>query len=169
MSIPNKPIKRNPALVEFSKDHHFGLLLVWKIRQGQRADIPSVRISNYITHFYEEDLVHHFADEEKHLFIHLPESDPWRKRAEKEHAEVRSLVSSIKQNPENVRWHPMFANLLEAHIRFEERELFNQLQSCMSEEQLLKLLQEVPARPHLNDDDWKDHFWERKKDSKVKG
>ena len=28
------PIKRHDALKHFSRDHHFGLLLVWKIREG---------------------------------------------------------------------------------------------------------------------------------------
>lgn len=170
MSGSHKPIKRNPALVEFSKDHHFGLLLVWKIRQGQRNEIPPVRISNYILYFYEQDLVHHFADEEKHLFIHLAEKDPLRLRAEREHAQVRSLVSSIRQNPENEGWHTEFTQLLEGHIRFEERELFNQLQATMSEEELLTLLKEVPARPHLDDEDWNDQFWKRQaKDKKYAG
>lgn len=34
-----KPIKRNAAIVEFSKDHHFALLLVWKIREGLKKSI----------------------------------------------------------------------------------------------------------------------------------
>ena len=156
-----KPIKRNPALVEFSKDHHFGLLLVWKIRQGRRNNIPAVRISQYVIHFYEEDLAQHFADEEKYLFSSLRESDPWRLRAENDHAEIRSLVESIRQSPYDGFWLQEFSDLLEGHIRFEERELFNQLQASMSEEQLLKILKEVPARPHLNDEDWEDHFWVR--------
>ncbi len=167
MSEKVKPIKRNPALVEFSKDHHFGLLLVWKIRQGQRKEIPPVRIANYISFFFHEDLIHHFADEEKYLFIKLPLTDIQRKRAEGEHAEIRSLVAGIKQNPFDRGLLTEFADLLEGHIRFEERELFNRLQAVMSEEELLKLLNEVPARPHPGDDAWEDNFWERE-EKKVK-
>ena len=170
MSEKNKPIKRNPALVEFSKDHHFGLLLVWKIRQGQRTGIPPVRIANYVSVFYEEDLAQHFADEEKYLFSKLPAENPQRRRAEKEHAEVRALISSIREDPFGHHWLKEFANLLEAHIRFEERELFNQLQASMSQEELLQLLKEVPARPHMDEDAWKDKFWERKgeKEKRIK-
>ncbi|WP_017730909.1 hemerythrin domain-containing protein [Nafulsella turpanensis] len=162
MSKKTKPIKRSPALVEFSKDHHFGLLLVWKIRQGQRAGIPPVRIAQYVTYFYEQDLQHHFADEEKFLFPTLHEHNSLRQRAEREHAEIRGLVSSIRHFPFDPEWLKSFAELLEAHIRFEERELFNQLQTLMSEAELLKLLKEVPARPHLEDEKWRDRFWERK-------
>lgn len=161
MSEKPKPIKRNPALVEFSKDHHFGLLLVWKIRQGQQKGIPAVRIGKYVNFFYQKDLMYHFADEETYLFTKLPENDLQRLRAEKEHAEVRALVSSIKHEPEAGHWLTELANLLEAHIRFEERELFNRLQNTMSEKELLKLLNGVPARPHLRDDEWEDQFWLR--------
>ena len=157
-----KPIKRKPALVEFSKDHHFGLLLVWKIRQGQRTGIPPVRIAQYITYFYEEDLSQHFADEEEFLFPTLPSSHAQRLRAEREHAQIRSLMSSIRQFPSDPEWLMAFADLLEAHIRFEERELFNHLQACITKEELLQLLQNVPPRAHPEDEDWVDRFWERK-------
>ena len=157
-----KPIKRSPALVAFSKDHHFGLLLVWKIRQGQRTGIPPVRIAQYITYFYEEDLAQHFADEEEFLFPTLPPDHPQRLRAEREHAQVRSLMSSIRQFPSDPEWLAAFADLLEAHIRFEERELFNQLQVYLNDEELIQLLQDVPPRAHPDDEDWLDRFWERK-------
>jgi hemerythrin superfamily protein len=162
MSNQTKPIKRNPALVEFSKDHHFGLLLVWKIRQGLRSGIAPVRISRYVSCSYVADLAQHFADEETYLFPNLSQTDPQRIRAEREHEALRSLVAVIKQNPNDENKLQEYANLLDAHIRFEERELFNRLQAYMQEEQLLKLLQDVPARPHLNDDDWEDRFWARK-------
>ena len=47
------PIKRHQAIVSFSKDHHFGLLLVWKIRQGLKKSIDPVRISNYVLFFFK--------------------------------------------------------------------------------------------------------------------
>lgn len=45
------PIKRHQAIVSFSKDHHFGLLLIWKIRQGLNKAVNPERISNYVTFF----------------------------------------------------------------------------------------------------------------------
>lgn len=162
MKEKTKPIKRSPALVEFSKDHHFGLLLVWKIRQGQRKGIPAVRIAQYITYFYEEDLAQHFADEEEFLFPTLSPDHPQRLRAEREHAQIRSLMSSIRQYPSDPEWSGAFADLLEGHIRFEERELFNHLQAYLREEELLQLLKDVPERTHPDDEDWIDRFWEQK-------
>ena len=60
-----KPIKRDPAIVTFSKDHHFALLLVWKIRQGLKNEIETSRIINYATHFFDNDLIFHFEEEER--------------------------------------------------------------------------------------------------------
>jgi hypothetical protein len=52
--IKPRPIKRSPALVQLSRDHHFALLLIWKILQGFRFE-PH-RIGNYITFFFENYL-----------------------------------------------------------------------------------------------------------------
>ena len=62
------PLKRHPAIVSFSKDHHFGLLLVWKIRQGLAKAVDAERISKYVLYFFREDLEKHFQEEERLLF-----------------------------------------------------------------------------------------------------
>ena len=62
------PIKRHQALVSFSKEHHFGLLLVWKIRQGLANAVSAERISRYVLFFFNEDLKFHFREEEELLF-----------------------------------------------------------------------------------------------------
>src|SRR5689334_13185882 len=54
------PIKRSNAFVQFSKDHHFGLLLVWKIRQDLTKEINATEISKYVYDFFMDDLQQHF-------------------------------------------------------------------------------------------------------------
>ena len=51
-------MKRNPNIVPLSKDHHFGLLHVWKIRQGLKKDIAPARIARYVVFHLEE---HHLV------------------------------------------------------------------------------------------------------------
>lgn len=63
------PIKRHQAIISFSKDHHFGLLLVWKIRQVLEKAVNAERISKYVVYFFKEDLEKHFKDEELLLFV----------------------------------------------------------------------------------------------------
>ncbi len=156
------PLKRHPAIVSFSKDHHFGLLLVWKIRQGLAKEVDAERISNYILFFFTEDLEKHFKDEEQLLFCKLPVNDTLRKQAEKEHQSIYNLINAIQKNKNDTDLIRRLADDLERHIRFEERELFNHLQNIIPPD----VLEEIAAGTSNNDkatnEKWKDVFWEEK-------
>jgi hypothetical protein len=163
MSQPVKPIKRSPALVAFSKDHHFGLLLVWKIRQGLRTGISPVRITNYVLFFYKEHLVLHFEDEEKFLFSPFSADDQLVKQALDDHAHLHNLVRLLEAKFDDLALLEQLAGDLERHIRFEERELFNHFQATLDEDRLSELVKTMPDRPAIKDEDWEDRFWEYKK------
>lgn len=139
----HKPIKRSKAFVQFSREHHFGLLQVWQIRHDFGIDVPVELISRYVLDFFEKDLRGHFKKEEDYLFSKLPVGDPLREQAENEHRQLYRLVDSISQNRSDKELLLHFADLLGAHIRFEERVLFNHLQEIMPEEELEKLLGEM--------------------------
>ena len=150
------PIKRHPALVSFSKEHHFGLLLIWKIRQGLSHGIAAERISRYVIYFFNTDLRAHFQDEETILFPTLASDDMLRLRAEAEHKDIYEMVVDISKNMSDEILIRKFADILERHIRFEERTLFNHLQTHISTDQL----QEVAKRPATDPDpEWADSFW----------
>jgi Hemerythrin HHE cation binding domain len=156
------PIKRSQALVSFSRDHHFGLLLVWKIRQGLAKAVHHERISDYIVFFFKEDLEKHFKEEEELLFCRLPVEDVLRKKAEHDHQAIYNLVAAIGNKKDDANLLDQFANALEKHIRFEERELFNHLQNHIPE----NILEEIGGRISNNsksiDESWNDTFWEEK-------
>src|ERR1700693_5601443 len=114
-----KPIKRNAAIVEFSKDHHFALLLVWKIREGLRKLVEPERINRYIVHFFDTDLNYHFKDEEEILFNKLSTNNPLRIQAETEHKNVRQMIDELRNNFGDRNLLKNFADTLEKHIRFE--------------------------------------------------
>lgn len=157
------PIKRHPALVQLSRDHHFGLLLVWKIRRGLKKSIAKERISNYILFFYNEDLKEHFKEEERDLFSRLPETDPLYIQAYSEHEQLNMLVNEIKTNPGNEKLVTEFADTLEKHIRFEERSLFNYLQEKFTEDELATLVKDNGHQKENIDLRWNDQFWIYKK------
>jgi hemerythrin-like domain-containing protein len=198
MSSP-APIKRHEALVSFSREHHFGLLLVWKIRQGLSNAVSPDRIGRYIIYFFTADLRSHFSDEETFLFTRLTVTDPLRLQAEEEHRNIYNLVEGVAANiskgnavsfadiavnipktiaensskeiagniaeatAENISDESLlrsFADTLEKHIRFEERILFNHLQSHMSPADLEEIVQRMPVSrdPDL-DTAWTDLFW----------
>jgi hemerythrin-like domain-containing protein len=157
----NKPIKRNTAIAEFSKDHHFGLLLVWKIREGLKKSIELNRISRYILYFFQDSLIPHFKEEEEILFCLIPSDNALRMRAESEHSMFYKMVEELRNNPEDKQLIQNFADLLEKHIRFEERELFNFLQENISESGLQAVAAKLKAREQKEGSAWTDTFWER--------
>ena len=159
MIKPN-PIKRSPALVHFSKDHHFALLLIWKIRQGLRFAIQPERVNDYIIFFFENYLEEHFKEEEELLFVHLDKNSESAKRAVKDHKVLRETAEKIKSDPKNKSLTTDFTDQLEKHIRFEERELFIELQNTLSESELNNIAEKMETlHPDKKEDNWKDIFW----------
>ena len=153
------PIKRHKAIASFSKDHHFGLLLVWKIRQGLDKAVNAERISNYVCYFFKEDLEKHFKNEEQLLFQKLPMDDVLRKQAEEDHKTIYKLVNSLDENKHDSDLLRQFANELEKHIRFEERELFNHLQTKITPEDLEIIGKRFSNNGKAIDEKWEDVFW----------
>ena len=155
----HKPIKRHQAIVSFSKDHHFGLLLVWKIRQGLKNAISTERISTYALFFFKEDLQKHFKEEEEMLFCKLPAEDDLRKQAETDHHAIYQLITAISENNNDENQLNQLADKLEKHIRFEERELFNHLQENIEAEELTEIEKRLSNDSNSIDEKWPDHFW----------
>lgn len=153
------PIKRHPAMVSFSKDHHFGLLLVWKIRQGLKKSIEAGRIGKYVLYFFSEDLLKHFWDEEKLLFSRLRADDLLRIQAEEDHAVIYQLIKDIRNQTEDTGLLTQLADRLEKHIRFEERELFNHLQSVIGADELALIEKRIGNDSKEIDEKWDDIFW----------
>jgi hypothetical protein len=156
MSQP-KPIKRNPAIVEFSKDHHFALLLVWKIAEGKKKSVEPERMADYIVHAFEIEMNPHFLAEEEFLFSKLAADHPLRRKAEKDHKDIRQMIDEMKTNPGEELLNN-FSELLKQHFRFEERDLFNLLQEIIPENELREIGEKSGHREH-GDVLWKDKFW----------
>jgi hypothetical protein len=151
------PIKRNWQLVPFSREHHDGLLLVWKIMQGIRLGIDAKRIGAFCAWFWETDLHSHFKREEIALEIVLPKNHPLRTRVEDEHEEIELRLSEMKQTP-SVAGLEKLASLLRDHIRFEERTLFNYIQDVSSDEKL-ELVYSIINIENKVTTTWHDEFW----------
>jgi hemerythrin-like domain-containing protein len=154
-----KPIKRNPALVNLSKDHHFALLLIWKIKEGLKKPVQPERITQYVLHFFDTDLKQHFQNEENLLNKELDAKDEMRRRTEEEHKEIREMIERLRKKGDDTLLLEQFASALEAHIRFEERELFNMLQEKLGQVWLDKIERSIPVIQHEEESAWADTFW----------
>tara|TARA_R100000935_G_C2769258_1_gene136967 strand:- start:114 stop:590 length:477 start_codon:yes stop_codon:yes gene_type:complete len=150
------PIKRHESLKHLSRDHHHGLLLCWKIREGLKKGIDPVRIKAYTRFFYEGQLVPHFEFEEKEVFTLLDKNHPLIKQALKDHEVLSELFLSEETLDSVLR---DTEKQLEAHIRFEERVLFNEIQQNSTEEILAAVEKKENDLITPSPDDWEDKFW----------
>lgn len=154
----NTPIKRHASLKPLSHDHHHGLLLCWKIRTGYRKNVEINRIKLYADWFYKNHLLPHFEIEEKYVFPILGNEHELVKRALSEHRKLRRLFEDSEEASKTLG---MIEEKLEAHIRFEERFLFNEIQNTAPP----KVLEEMMAiHSGLNSgtrsvEEWEDEFW----------
>ncbi len=152
-------MKRHESIVTLSREHHFGLLFCWKIRQGIKKQVPAERIQPYVNYFWNSHLQKHFDEEETLLFILI--HDSFVEEAIAEHKHIRQLIEAVittKQLASNQL--SILADTLDNHIRFEERIVFPHIQKKLPEEKLAELgnrLQEL--HPMREKDDYSDEFW----------
>lgn len=149
-----QPIKRGHELIALSRRHHRALLLCWKIKQGLSANVELPRIYSYTNWFYKNQLLPEFELEEKYVFPILDNSDSNRKKAAEQHARLRKLFESQAGDKQTLM---EIQDLLNEHIRFEERVVFNQAQKKGSIAQLEKIKVLHPEGKF--DDNESDPFW----------
>jgi hemerythrin-like domain-containing protein len=155
-----KPLKRSEQLAPLSREHHDGLLFVWKLRQGLKNDTPIETLRNYCNWYWKNNIRAHFYQEEKILLPYLPSEDKLALRLLKEHNDIRDLLLAVDDDPDKLII-DLLASFVEGHIRFEERVLFPHLENLLTVQQLDSISTEI-ADKDICHSDWKDEFWTRK-------
>ncbi|MBZ0206457.1 MAG: hemerythrin domain-containing protein [Flavobacteriales bacterium] len=130
------PIDRLPELQGISREHHDGLLLCWKIRVGTAKGVAPSRIRRYCRQFLKVNLKPHFDLEENVLFPILGYDHPDVRRAMAEHRRLQRLING---RSDVVVALSLIEEELEAHIRFEERRLFDRIQKVATADQLAEV------------------------------
>lgn len=149
-----KSIKREPALQPLSREHHHGLLLCWKIREGLKRKVDPDRIKKYTDWFWENNLVPHFKEEEKAVFPVLGNEHNLVKKALSEHRRLKRL---FEEDVASLKTLGLIEEELDSHIRFEERVLFNKIQEVATRAQLEAIT--VHNEKEVTLDEWHDVFW----------
>lgn len=148
------PIKRHEAIQPLSREHHHSLLLCWKIRTGISKGVAFSRIKKYCDWFFKDQVSPHFKIEEKYLFPVLGEDHELIKKSLAEHRRLTRLFKDKKNIERSVS---LIEEELTAHVRFEERIVFQEIQKQATEVQL-KLIQEK----HIEEkfvENTEDEFW----------
>ena len=119
------PEKRDPSLVPLSHDHHHGLVRVFRIRQALRSATGLEREAEMTRDFFTRDLVPHFRAEEEVVVPILRETaavgaDALARLVD-DHRTLERFADELSRTTSPLG---NFADLLERHIRCEEREIF---------------------------------------------
>ncbi len=143
-------MKRHKALHGLSSEHHHGL--VWarrleKAAKEQNSESASKELVDGFLVFWESDLYHHFRKEEDLLFpVYFTCAEgPTDSVMEtlRQHVVIRGKIFQLQEAAKSelvsTELLKETSELLNAHVRFEERTLFEEIQENCSEVQLRKL------------------------------
>lgn len=146
-------LRRNRHLRPLSSDHHQALLVAFQLKKGLAGhsesagapkDLPG--LTSLARRF--QDSLHraHEKAEEELLGPHVPADD--LRRLQQEHAELNRLLEVARQGrPVDARQAlAAYADLLERHVRWEERELFPACEQSMSEDDLAEVGTDLEKR-----------------------
>lgn len=157
MQTQHQPLKRSAELAPLSREHHEGLLFVWKIKQGINFRIPPKRIGSYCEWTWDNIFKDHFRKEEVILSTLLPVDDVLFNTMMEDHQTIAQKMQEVIDDA-TYRSLERLAEIIYHHIRFEERYLFNHIEKKAPAEKLeqaAKLLSAAINPVTM----WTDEFW----------
>ena len=141
-------MKRHPALIPLSHDHHAELVQARRLRLASGSETDEARVASakqYVAAFFTETSSHFRVEEEQlfPLFVRHAGSSPLLERVLSEHDELRTLASALREEAATgdvvAETLLRLADLLEAHVRREERELFPLIEQTVPDAELRTL------------------------------
>ena len=128
-------MKRDPALVSLSHDHHHALVAASALTKASAATCAAALAG--LQAYWIDDGQAHFRAEEEILFpafaAHGDAHDPLLARALCDHVAIRQRIQAIDAHPtgELTDLHELGC-LIQGHVRFEERTLFPLIEAALS-------------------------------------
>jgi hypothetical protein len=135
-----KGLHRDASLVPLSHDHHDALMHAQRLRRAGAATLDG-RTQDAVTlflEFYDDALLAHIADEEELLLPRTAAADPpAAERIRAEHRELHGLVAALRAaGAKGTDPRPLLGEigeLIDDHVRFEERAYFMTVQARLDE------------------------------------
>lgn len=132
-------MKRTPELTPLSHDHHQALFVAVKLKRAEGPEAAAALID-----FHRTDGGRHFEIEEQILLPGWLAADPDADRGAAarvlgEHLELRAAVRRLEVAEPPVEELHRLGELLESHVRYEERELFPAIEAALDEDVLAEI------------------------------
>lgn len=144
---------RHPSLIPLSHDHHHGLALALRCRKQALGQIKPVGVQGLeemakeVRNFFSENLERHFQAEEEVLFPIIrscvPEGRQMLEDLIEEHKQIREQIVRLEEKAGLSKMLFDLGDLLERHIRREERELFPLFEKYAAPTEAEKIKEEV--------------------------
>ncbi len=153
-------MKRHPAIQPLSRQHHTALLAVLLLKKGLARQADPALMSQFLQQVWQQELQPHFDAEEQFL---LPLMQPRLPAVVCDilvhHAQLYGLYREIKTaaTASNLQ---SFVELLEKHVRLEERQFFPAAEACLDETALAWLAQQLPEEKDAGCFRFSTPFWE---------
>jgi hemerythrin-like domain-containing protein len=142
-------MKRHPALIPLSRDHHDGLVQAVRLRRAAAdGDAPCrLAAAREFGEFFRNEERAHLRDEEEELFpllLRHVQSQPAPLRETRlQHMQLegfaRKLEIAVAAGSVDRETLAAAGELLEAHIRLEERQLFPLIEKLVPDDELRRL------------------------------
>jgi hemerythrin-like domain-containing protein len=137
---------RNEALRQLSRDHHRALEVALKLRRAGDAEVAGAR-AHFLRFWREHGALHFRVEEDVLLPGVVPEvdpTDPAVSRVLTDHVEIRSRADALdSRDAPGVSELNELGELLNEHVRHEERVLFPMIEERLSAERLEALAQRI--------------------------
>jgi hypothetical protein len=127
-------MKRHPDLLQLSREHHGALKLARDARKAAESEDSDAvaALAQRVIAIFGTELDPHFRVEEQGILIALDHAGEHElaRRTRDEHQELRRRARALATPDADTLLR--FADLLAAHVRFEERRLFEAAQDMLS-------------------------------------
>ncbi|PZX65913.1 hemerythrin domain-containing protein [Hydrotalea sandarakina] len=156
------PIKRSEAMQPLSRQHHNALLFCLLLKKGIAKKADNSVMKDFCISFWENDLMHHFQLEEDLLYSlgnTYPVLQSGLLQMKDEHTALQQYMNQIKIH---VTYAILteYVNLLEKHVRFEERILFPHIENTINSNILQQIGKALVQEEEHNCLQYPIHFWE---------
>lgn len=142
-------MKRHPAFIPLSREHHDVLLLAQELKKDHpgyaRSAVPRTLPEKlaYVQQFYREKILPHFRAEEDILIPRVlgktPELDSAANDILNDHRRIAGMAAACS----DADTLDAFGRELEQHVRREERVFFELVQETLSDDDLMSLVHDL--------------------------